>query len=102
MKEYANEAPRRGEIPALLEKAEQATARNSLALARTQAPVNEPQAATNLDTVYNFELIFLCSVHLKQVQRALRERNECTRAPPIIMPVSRELNSRALNLHKAN
>ena len=39
---------------------------------------------------------------MKQVQRALRERNECTRAPPIIMPVSRELNSRALNLHKAN
>ena len=44
MKEYANEAPRRGEIPALLEKAEQATARSILALARTQAPVNEPQA----------------------------------------------------------
>ena len=41
-------------------------------------------------------------LNLKQVQRALRERNECTRAPPIIMPVSRELNSRALNLHKAN
>ena len=41
------------------------------------------------------------SHHLKQVQRALRERNECTHAPPI-MPVSRELNSRALNLHKAN
>ena len=40
--------------------------------------------------------------HLKQVQRALHERNECTCAPPILMPVSRELNSRALNFHKAN
>ena len=39
---------------------------------------------------------------MKQVQRALRERNECTRAPPIIMPVSRELNSRAHDLHIAN
>ena len=39
---------------------------------------------------------------MKQVQRALRERNECTRAPPKIMPVSCELNSLAHDLHIAN
>ena len=52
--------------------------------------------------------MYTCTVHftvlynMKQVQRALRERNECTRALPIIMPVSRELNSRAHDLHIAN
>ena len=36
---------------------------------------------------------------LNQVQRAPRERNKCTRAPPKIMPVSSGLNPRAHDLH---
>lgn len=42
---------------------------------------------------------FYSTVYVKQVQKAPRERNECTNAPPKIMPGSFELNSRALDLH---
>ena len=55
MKEYANEAPRRGEIPALLEKAEQATARSRFG-ARADTSPCQRNAGGNRSLIISFSL----------------------------------------------